>query len=282
MRNILIALLLIPFVVTPAAAKGLTGTLQKIDKSGTINVGYRQDKPPMSFLDENSGPDGYSIDICEEIVADIGKRLGKKIEIKFLEVSVEERFAALGDGRIDLLCGATTRTISRGEIVDFSQLTFVTGASFMTLKSNDIRGDFTGKKIGVLQGTTTEKALKELFDESKTAAEIVRFKSTVEGFSSLIKGEIDAYSADQVVLIGLALSSGSPNKFAVLPDLFSYEPYALAIRRNDSDFRLAVDRVISDLYRSKKIQTIYDKWIGDFIGRTSAYEALIKLNSIPE
>lgn len=281
MSKILVALLLSAVFANPLAAKELTGTLQQIDKSGTIRVGYRQAKPPMSFLDKTDGPAGYSIDICEQIVTGIGQKLGKEIEIKYIQVSAKERFNALSDNKIDILCGATTRTLARGEIVDFTQLTFVTGASFMTLKEKNIRNNFAGKKIGVLKTTTTAKALKDLFEETKIAAEIVLFTSTVEGLDALNKGKIDAYSADQVVLIGLALTAGAPSKYTVLSEIFSYEPYALAIRRNDSDFRLAADRVIAELYRSKKIMTIYDNWIGNFIGKTSAYEALVKLNAIP-
>ena len=100
---------------------------------------------------------------------------------------------------------------------------------------------------------------------------------------ALENSEIDAFAADQVVLIGLALTSENPEKYEILQDLFSYEPFALAVRRNDADFRLVADRVISDLYRSKNILKIYNKWLGRFSsGRSSAFEALILINSIPE
>ena len=71
--------------------------------------------------------------------------------------------------------------------------------------------------------------------------------------------------------------------YSILPDLFSYEPLALALRRNDADFRLVADRVISDLYRSKKILKVYDDWFGQFAKqRSSAFDALIQLSAIPE
>jgi ABC-type amino acid transport substrate-binding protein len=150
----------------------------------------------------------------------------------------------------------------------------------MTVKGKKIRGNFTGKKIGVVRGTTTAIELKKLFDETKTDANIVFLNSTVEGLNALEKEKIDAFAADQVVLIGLALNADNPNNFSILPDLFSYEPLALAVRRNDADFRLIADRVISDLCRSKQILTIYDKWVGRFSSvRPSAFEALVKLNA---
>jgi ABC-type amino acid transport substrate-binding protein len=85
------------------------------------------------------------------------------------------------------------------------------------------------------------------------------------------------------VLIGLALTAAEPDKFSILTNLFSYEPFALAVRRNDADFRLIADRVLSHLYRSKQIRSIYDTWFGKFSStRPSAFEALIQLHATPE
>ena len=134
-----------------------------------------------------------------------------------------------------------------------------------------------------MKSTTTVVELKKLFIETQTSAEIVVLKSSAAGLEALEKGKIDAFAADQVVLIGLALASDNPGSFSILPDLFTYEPFALAVRKNDSDFRHIADSVISSLYRSKEILSIYDKWFGKFSSRRSAaFEALIMINAIPE
>ncbi len=283
MRAILTIALLTLFFVNPLVAQELTGTLQQIQKSGKIKIGYREFRPPMSFLNKAGNPAGYSIDICLDIVTEVRSELGVDIKVKYVPVTAANRFKALSDNKIDILCGVTTKTLSRAEIVDFTQLTFVTGASFMTLRGKNIRNNFTGKKIGVVQGTTTATALKDLFEVTSTEADIVLFDSMTVGFAALNNKNIDALSADQIVLIGLAANSDNPENFSILPDLFSFEPFALAVRRNDADFRLIADRVISDLYRSKQILSIYDKWVGKFtMGRPSAFEALIQLNATPE
>jgi len=287
MKKILIAILLVAFLITllsaQVSAQELTGTLQQIKASGKIKIGYRQSHPPMSFLNKEGIPAGYSVDLCNHIVTEVEKKIDSEIKIEYVPVTAEDRFQALTENKIDILCGATTKTISRGELVDFTQLTFVTGASFITLKGKNIRGNFGGKKIGVMKGTTTATELKKLFEKTKVDASIVFVNSTAEGFSALEKENIDAFAADQVVLIGLALNSKTPRNFTILPDLFSYEPLALAVRRNDADFRLIADKVISDLCRSKEIITIYDKWFGMFSNiRPSAFEVLVELNSVPE
>lgn len=283
MRGILAAILLITFLANPLSARELTGTLLQIQKSGKIKIGYRQSQRPMSFLGKDGKPAGYSIDLCKQIVSEIENKIGGDINIEYVPVTAAERFDALSDNRIDILCGSTTKTLSRGELVDFTQLTFVTGASMMTLKGTQIMNNFNGKKIGIVKGTTTVAILQELFEETQTDVDFVLVNSTDEGFDALKKAKIDAFAADQVVLIGLALSKANPAEFSILPNLFSYEPFALALRRNDADFRLVADRVISRLYRTREILPIYDKWFSKFSSkRPAAFEAVIQINAIPE
>jgi glutamate/aspartate transport system substrate-binding protein len=283
MRGILAAILLVGLLTSPLSAQELTGTLLQIQKSGKIKIGFRKSQPPMSTLGKDGIPEGYSIDLCEHIVAGVENKIGKDIDVEYIPVTAVERFYALSDNKIDILCGSTTKTLARSEIVDFTQLTFVTGASFMTLKGTKLMNNFGGKKIGVVKGTTTFVSMKELFTETETDTEIILLNTTAEALNALKKEKIDAFSADQVVLIGLALSVDKPENFSILPTIFSYEPFALAVRRNDADFRLIADRVISKLYRTKKILPIYNKWFGKFSSTIpSAVEAMIQINATPE
>jgi len=151
MRVKLGIILLIAFFASPISAQELTGTLQQIKKSGQIRIGYRVSEPPMSFLDKDGNPTGYSIDICKGIVAKVEHQIGMDVKVEYVPVTADGRFKALGDNKIDILCGSTTKTLSRSELVDFTQLTFVTGASLMTLKDNKANDSdgFDGKKIGL-------------------------------------------------------------------------------------------------------------------------------------
>ena len=285
MRGKLAIILLIIFFASPLAAQELTGTLQQIKKTGQIRIGYRVSEPPMSFLDKDGKPAGYSIDLGKSIVTEVEKKIGAKVKVQYVPVTAENRFKALVSNKIDILCGATTKTLSRSELVDFTQLTFVTGASLMTLRDDENRDSsgFTGKKIGVVKATTTAIALKNLLQETSTKAEIVFFDSAKDGVDALRKKKVDAYAADQIVLIGIVSKAPDGMKFAIGSSVFSFEPFAFAVRRNDADFRLAADRAISDLCRSKKIFEIYDKWVGEFTGqRLPIFEAMVQLNATPE
>jgi ABC-type amino acid transport substrate-binding protein len=285
MRGKLGIIFLIALFASPLAAQELTGTLQQIKKSGQIRIGYRVSEPPMSFLDKDGNPTGYSIDICKGIVTEVENKIGADVKVEYVPVTADGRFKALADNKIDILCGSTTKTLSRSELVDFTQLTFVTGASLMTLKDNkalDSAG-FDGTKIGVVKATTTAVALEKLIRETSTNAEVILFNSAKESIEALRKKKIDAFSSDQIVLIGLVLKEPDPMNFVIKSEVFSFEPFALAVRRNDADFRLVADRVISELYRSKKILEIYDKWIGQFTRkRLPIFDAMIKLNATPQ
>jgi ABC-type amino acid transport substrate-binding protein len=283
-KSTLLICLSIVFLAAPLAAEELTGTLAQIKKTGEIRLGYRESEPPMSFLDADKKPAGYSIDVCEAIADAVEKKVGSDIQIKYVPVTSENRFKALTDNKIDILCGSTTKTLARSEIVDFTQLTFVTGASLMMSGENSARSDgFAGKKIGVIKSSTTLTALQELLKETETQAEIVLFNSADEAVNALQKKKIDAFAADQIVLIGIILTEKDPKAFVLDSNVFSFEPFALAVRRNDADFRLVADREISSLYRSKKIVDIYEKWIGRHTGQSPMlFQALIKLNATPE
>jgi len=285
MRGKLGIILLIIFFASPLAAKDFTGTLGQIKKTGQIRIGFRTSEPPMSFLDKDGKPNGYSIELAQSITKEVENIIGAKVKVQYVPVTADNRFKALVGNKIDILCGVTTKTLSRSEWVDFTQLTFVTGASLMTLRDIENRDSsgFSGKNIGVVKNTTTAISLKNLLQETSTKAEIVFFDSVKDGVDALRKKKVDAYAADQIVLIGIVSKAKDGMKFVISPNVFSFEPFAFSVRRNDADFRLAADRAISDLCRSKKIFDIYDKWIKESTGqRLPIFDAMVQLNATPE
>ncbi len=286
MRILIVLIATLIMIAPPLSAAGNSSTLDQIKKSGKIRIGFRQSEPPMSFLDGNGNPVGYSIDLCSRIVTAVKTELNKPdLSVEYVPVNAKTRFSALSDNEIDILCGSTTKTLSRGKLVDFTQLTFVTGASLLSMAGNPVNGiaDLQGKKVAVVKNTTTIEVLKAALKETLTDARVVPVGSAVEGLKALQDGNVDAYSSDQVVLIGLVLTSSDPKSFVVSGELFSFEPFALAVRRNDADFRLIADGVLSHLYRSAQIVQIYRKWFGRFSKKVpTAVEAVYLINATPE
>ena len=286
LRSVVVGALLVVTVQAGAAlAQDLDGTLKKVKTSGTLTLGYRESSPPFSFTGPDKRPAGYSIDLCLQVAAAVQKTLGlSDLKLAWVPVSPETRIDAVKRGTVDIECGSTTASLSRQEQVDFSLMTFVDGGSLLVAKDSLIRtlGDLAGKKVAVASGTTTEAALATFLKSEFINVQTVKVKDHAEGMAALQGGKADAYASDRVVLLGLALTAPDPSRFALANVAFSYEPYALIVRRNDAAFRLVVNRALAELYRTARIVPIYDRWFGSLGKPGTAIQAMYQLNALPE
>ena len=243
------------------------GTVDRIKQRGEIRIGYRTDARPLSF-EENGMPAGYSVDLCKRIAAGIGGQLNlPAMKATYVAVTADNRFDALVKGDIDIECGATTVTLGRLERVDFTLMTFVTGGTFLSKAESRIGGpaDLAGKRVAVPRGTSTATALEAYLKENSVDARVVMVDDRDAGMGRLQRGDVDALAGDQIVLLGNALEALEANKnanFSFADALFSYEPYAFMVRRNDADFRLAVNRELAEIFRNGDQSQIYQNWVG--------------------
>jgi len=271
---------------TNLLAEESEGTLEKIARTGEFLIGYRTDSSPLSYENADGEPSGYSVDLCRRIAASVNAHFGDKdIETKFVRITPDERISAVVDGKVDIECGSTTITLSRQERVDFSLQTFVTGGSVLSLAVSEIQtmSDLSGKKVGVAKGTTTIEQLRNFLQQNLIDAEIVIVADRNEGMKRLNRGGIDALASDQIVLIGQVIEAINPKRYALVNEVFSYEPYAFTVRRNDADFRLLVNRAISQLYRNGEQTDIFYRWIGRIgIKVPPILGAMYQLNTLPE
>jgi ABC-type amino acid transport substrate-binding protein len=247
----------------PAWAQSVT--LDKIRKQGAITMGYLDGSAPFSFRDANGQPQGYSVELCRAIASGIRAQLKlASLETRWELLTIQNRLEAVKAGRVDIECSTTTWTLGRQADVDFSLITFVDGGSILTRVETEggRLADFTGKRIAVITGTTTEKVLKETLARRAIKATVTTVKTRDEGLRLLDQKKVDGFASDRIVLIGVVLTSKTQGAFKLLEEDFSVEPYALAIPRGDHEFRLAVNRVLARLYRTGEIQKIYEQWLG--------------------
>jgi glutamate/aspartate transport system substrate-binding protein len=282
-------LMLMPLLLAIAAAQALAepteGTLRTIARSKTIRLGYLKEAVPFSFAESAGKPMGYSIDLCQRVVAGLQQKLElPQIDVKWVEVNTANRFERVADGTIDLECGTSTITLSRQKQVNFSLMTWADGGSFLVKPDFSVRAlaDLTGKKIAVIQGTTTDRALRQALKDRLVNAEVVPVKEHLDGLNAVAKGAADAYASDQTVLVGLAIAVSGQIQLKMAEMQFSFEPYGLTLRRNDPDFKLAVDEVLARLYRSGQILEIYDRWFGKLGKPSPAIFAVYNLAGLPE
>jgi glutamate/aspartate transport system substrate-binding protein len=281
----LTALFLTVVFTYPVFAQQQQSTLDKIKKTKTITLGYRESSYPFSFLSDDKKPTGYSVDLCTRITASVQQVLGLgDLSIKWMAVTPENRMSMVAKGTIDLECGSTTNTLSRQEQVDFSNLTFVDGGSMLVHANANVNrlSDIAGKRVAVIPGTTTEKVMAEALKKANLTVQMVNVKEHADGIAALENGTADAYASDRVLLIGLAMTSKDPTKLALSDQYFSYEPYGLMLRRGDADFRLAVNRELARLYRSGEIIQVYERWFGPFDRTSNLLQAMYLLHGLPE
>ena len=267
-----------------ASGSANSGTLDTARQTKALRIAYREDAPPFSFTDDAGLPTGFMVDLCKSVAKHIGEQLDiNDLKLAYVLVTAENRFDAIENGKADLLCEPTSETLSRREQVDFSIPTFVDGASLLV--GGDAPGDFralSGKKIGVLAGTTTEQSLRDTLARANIAAEVAPAKTHLDGLAMLDKGEIVAYFADRAILTYLASKSSDASKLRLAENYFSLEPYALALPRGDEDFRLAVDRALSHIYRSGEIGVIFAHTFGNEMQPSDILKSLYSVSALPD
>jgi len=252
-------------LLSAGSAAAQSGVLDKIRTSGVITMGYVANSAPFSFLDESRQPQGYSVDLCRAISTGIRSQLNlTSLETRWVPLTIQNRLEAVASGKVDIECSTTTWTFSRQALVDFSLITFLDGGSILTRVENKIAriDDFSGKRIAVITGTTTEKVLRATLSRRQINAEVTTVGTRVEGLKLLDESKVDGFASDRTALIGIVLKTKTGHSFKLLDEDFSVEQYALALPRGDHTFRLAVNRVLARLYRTGGIQQIYDQWLG--------------------
>jgi len=245
-------------VSDPAAAES---TLAKIDKSGTLTIGTRRGSPPFGYINQKNEWVGFSVDLVERtILPAIQKKLNKQVKLEKKESTPQTRIPLLTANAVDLIAETMTDTQARRESVDFTLTYFVTGAQFLVKKGSPIRGiqSIANRRIAAQQGSTNAKIIRERVPSAK----LLEFPDQPAAFQALAQGQVQAYTNDGIQLAGLRAKAPKPDNWVVIGEFFSYEPYGMAMRKNDSDFRQAVNVGLMDAISSGLYFEIYEKWFG--------------------
>jgi polar amino acid transport system substrate-binding protein len=237
--------------------------LEKIKRTGVLTAGTRATSIPFSFITEKNEWTGFGIDLLEAIRARLQKRLGKPIKLEKKEVDTVTRFQLVANRTIDVECGSTTYTRDRDErmMMDFSIIFFFTGSQLLVKKGSGIKSltDVAGKRVGVIPGTTNERALRV----SQPKADVVTFQDYAPALLALEQGRIVAYVSDGILLAELAARAKNPKDYEVVGGFFSKDPYACMVPENDSRWRDFVNHTFMELIDNGKYFELYDKWFGE-------------------
>jgi glutamate/aspartate transport system substrate-binding protein len=264
------------------------GTLDKIKASQErLHSVIARHRSRFSYTGDDNQPWGYSVDLCTRVAAAIVKQLGlEELQLQWVASHPGKRVSPNSSParsisnavRRPARWRACRKSTSACRPSSMAPRTCHAGP-----RASSASTTWPARKIAVAAGTTTERIIAQVLASSTNwMPQLVKVSDHQQGIAAMLREQVDAYASDRSLLIGLALDSGSQNDWAIGPETFSYEPYALMMRRNDADFRLAVNRELARLSRSREIYGIYDRWFGFLAKPGPRLESMYQLNALPE
>jgi glutamate/aspartate transport system substrate-binding protein len=261
-------------IAQTGGSEGLSPALANIKKTHVVRLGYRESSPPFSFLDQANRPIGYSLELCEAIVEEIGVEVDDaNLRIDYVKVTSDDRIPAILQNKIDLECGSTTANAERARQVSFSPLIFVAGTKLMVPKNSLISTatDLKGKTVVVTKGTTNEQAMHNVDKKFSLGLNIVTAGDHEQSYQMLVDGKADAFATDDILLYGLIARHKSQDKFKVTGEYLSYDPYGIMFRKGEPQLTAVVERTFRKLGSNHDLIPLYNKW---FVSRLPTGERL--------
>ncbi|HEX7689591.1 MAG TPA: amino acid ABC transporter substrate-binding protein [Burkholderiaceae bacterium] len=260
MKTLTVAATLLAAAVSAHAQT--TDTLKKIKDTGTIVMGVRGSSGALSYTLGNGQYVGFHVELCQRAIDDIGKQLGKKIEVKYQEVTSANRIPLVQNGTVDIECGSTTNNEAREKDVAFAHTAYVEEVRILTKTNSGVKDikDLNGKTVATTTGTTSVQLLRK--NERATGIDFkeVFGKDHADSFQLLESGRADAFVMDGQIVMGLASKSKNPADFHTVGPALSVEPIAIMVRKDDPAFLAAVNKTLDGLMKSGEMAKIYDKW----------------------
>jgi len=280
----LAAALLAPVLANAQSLASSSPTLDRVRTNGTITFGYFLAASPLSYQNKAGNADGYAVALCRGIAAIVKRQLGlPSLSVKFVPIDSDPA-AAIKAGRIDMLCAPIEPTLSRRKDVSFSIPVFVSGTSVMIRKDAPaafrdlLEGQLTRsptlwrgspqlpilskRNFAVITGSSSQRWVMQRKQELNVNSSVTAVPNLQAGVERVLRGESDAFIADRSVLVDIARNDPAASDVRVIDHLFDVSWLALPLPRGDEDFRLLVDSTLSRLYRTGKIDGIYERHLG--------------------
>jgi polar amino acid transport system substrate-binding protein len=228
--------------------------LQTIRARGVLKVGVKADAPPFGWKDE-FGFYGFDVDIANALAGELGIDT-----VEFVTVTSADRLDKVASGEIDMAIASMTITRGREEKVDFTIPYFQDGQGIMVRSGSTIADyeDLGGKTVGGVKGATSVANIRQVQPECAVS----EFGGYQEALKALRSERVDAVTSDMLILLGLRLGSPNPDEFMIVGTRFSTEPYGIAVRENQSEWRDALNGAIQALWEDGRWQRIYENWFG--------------------
>ena len=258
--NCLIAVTLLLGAVNAHSA---SQTLDKIKSTGAVTMGVRESSIPMSYTTGNSRFDGYHVEICRMILADVKDKLGlSTLRINYQPVTSQNRVPLVQNGTVDIECGTTTNNTARAKDVGFANTLYVEEVRIAVKANSGITSisQLAGKKVATTTGTTSVQLLRKHEKANGVNFEEVFGKDHADSFLLLESGRADAFVMDGSILAGNIANSKNPKDYKIVGEVLSTEPIAIMVPKNDPEFKAAVNAAIAKIVANGNMPKLWNKW----------------------
>ena len=237
-------------------------TLAKVKASGAITMGVRDSSGALSYTLGDGKYVGYHIDICQRIIANVEKAVGKKLTVNYLSVTSQNRIPLTQNGTVDIECGSTTNNAARQKDVSFAHTTYVEEVRTAVRANSGITSisQLNGKNVATTTGTTSVQLLRKHERANGIDFKEVFGKDHADSFLLLESGRADAFVMDGQILAGNIASSKSPADYKIVGEVLNVEPIAIMMRKDDAGLKKIADETIDGMAKSGELAKLYDKW----------------------
>jgi len=257
-----IATLTLALLASGAVFAQATDTLAKVKASGVITMGVRDSSGALSYTLGDGKYVGYHVEICQRVIANVEKAVGRKLEVKYQPVTSQNRIPLVQNGTVDIECGSTTNNATRQKDVAFLPTTFVEEVRIAVKANSGITSvaQLNGKSVATTTGTTSVQTLRKNERAGGIDFKEVFGKDHSDSFLLLESGRADAFVMDGAILAGNIATSKNPADFKIVGEVLSVEPIAIMVRKDDAAFKKIADDTVKDLMKSGEITKLWDKW----------------------
>ena len=248
-----------------AAVVGLTAqanTIEKVKAAGAITMGVRDSSGALSYTLGDGKYAGYHVEICQRIIANLEKAIGKQVEVKYQSVTSQNRIPLVQNGTVDIECGPTTNNTARQKDVAFVVTTYVEEVRTAVRANSGITSisQLKDKNVATTTGTTSVQLLRKHERANGVDFKEVFGKDHADSFLLLESGRADAFVMDSQILAGNIANAKNPAEFKIVGEAISVEPIAIMIRKDDPAFKKLADDTVAAMAKSGELAKLYDKW----------------------
>jgi glutamate/aspartate transport system substrate-binding protein len=254
--------LLAAAVTVLASLAAHADTLEKVKGSGSITMGVRDSSGALSYTLGDGKYAGFHVEVCQRIIANVEKAVGKKLEVKYTPVTSQNRIPLVQNGTVDIECGSTTNNAARQKDVSFVVTTYVEEVRIAVKGASGITSiaQLKDRNVATTTGTTSVQLLRKHERANGIDFKEVFGKDHAESFLLLESGRADAFVMDGQILAGNIATAKNPADYKIVGEVLNVEPIAIMLRKDDTAFKKLADDTVRDLAKSGELAKIYDKW----------------------